>query len=295
MQTYYAFIQNKDEQIASNIWNNMLQSINQTYELYILFNMFLIEICDYAEKKIEIKKNKHLATREDLNPNYRFVENKVIEAIRKNSIIRNFSQNKSYNWKDAPQIVKNTWKKIEDADFYKAYMSSTTNDFKSDKKVLTHILLDIIPNSSEIDEYLEEKSIFCNDELELVVSAINSDITRLKKDENYILSTLFKSEEDEVFAKELITTTAKHGIKYDTIISELLEKWELSRVVFLDRIIMHLAICEILEMPNMPLTVTINEWIDIAKFYSTENSGKFVNGLLEKIYLKLKNENKISK
>ena len=295
MQTYYSILQNNEEEGAEKAWNNLERSLNKSYELFISMHCLLIQICDYANSRIEIKKNKYFATEEDLSPNMRFVENKILEAFRKNAIINKAFGNPSSNWSDCPEIIKSLWTKIEKADFYKEYMLANENSLKNDIKFITSIINRCIVNDAKIDDYLEDKSIYWNDELELILSNIINDLQKIKSDLRYNLSPMYKKDEDEDFARLLISKTVKNTIKFDSIISDTLKRWELERIAFMDRVILHIALAEILEMPNMPIPITLNEWLEIAKFYSTDKSSQFLNGLLDKIYIKLKEENKISK
>ena len=295
MQTYYSILQNNEEEGAEKAWNSLERSLNKSYELFISMHCLLIQLCDFANSRIEIKKNKYLATEEDLNPNMRFVENKIIEAFRKNAIINKAYCNFSSNWSDCPEIIKSIWTKVEKADFYKEYMLANENSLKNDMKIIVSIINVFLANSAKIDDYLEDKSIYWNDELELILSNIINDLQKIKADSQYNLSPMYKQDEDEDFARLLISKTVRNTIRFDGIISETLKRWELERVAFVDRVILHLALTEILEMPDMPIPITLNEWLEIAKFYSTDKSSQFLNGLLDKIYIKLKTENKISK
>jgi N utilization substance protein B len=296
MHIYYSYLQNNDDINSQKVWNNLEQSLNKSYELYISLHCLLIQICDYAYDRIEIKKNKYLPTQEDLKPNTKFIDNFIFESIRKEKTIKKILANNKYNWSDCNEIIKDIWNKIEKSEFYQSYMNNSDFNQKDDVKIINSIINEIIINNERIDEYIEEKSVFWNDELEFLLGNIINSIGKIKNNDNvYSLLPIFKNEDDEIFARELITKCVAHTIAYDEIISASLKKWELERIAFLDNIILHLALTEIIEMPDIPISVTINEWLDISKCYSTEKSSKFINGVLDKIYQDLKNERKIYK
>jgi N utilization substance protein B len=176
-------------------------------------------------------------------------------------------------------------------------MASDTVSIKEDYNIIEKIIVKAISENPLLDEILEDKSIYWNDDPEFMLSNILQNIKKLNDNniQNFHLQPVFKNEEDENFAKILIKKAALNKIKFDAIIIDTLQKWELERIAFTDRVILHLALCEFTEIPNMPVKVTINEYLDIAKYYSTEKSSIFINGVLDKIYIKLKEEKKLNK
>lgn len=296
MQTYYSYLQQKEELQKEKVWNLLYGNFSKSYELYISLHCLLLAISDFASDRIEIKKNKYLATTEELNPNTRFINNIVFPSISKNKIIAKYYNDEFYNWSDCENLIRELWQLIEDSNAYQNYMSSQSTTAKDDIKIINYILINIIPHNERVEEYLEEKSVYWNDELELIIANILKGISKIKShNHDYTLLPIFNSQEDEDFAKKLITTVVSKTITYDKILSDELKMWDLERVAFLDRVILHLAICEVLEFPEIPISVTIDEWIEIAKYYSTEKSNKFINGLVDKIFTKFKNEKKIFK
>ncbi|MDD4148816.1 MAG: transcription antitermination factor NusB [Bacteroidales bacterium] len=299
MQTYYAFLQDSGDVSAERIWHELRFNIEKSHELYVYLHCLLLAVCDYAEGKIELNKKKHLPSHEDLNPNTRFINNKIFEAFRNNSTINNLYSNVDFNWSDYPEFIKSIWLQITTADYYKTYTSSEGNSIKEDIKIIDKIISKILVENSELDEILEEKSIFWNDDLEFLLSNIVQGIKKIKISEDtpirYSLKDVFRDAGDEEFAKKLIVKAALHKDRYDRNILETLKKWELERIAFIDRVILHLALCEINEFPDMPVKVTINEYLEIAKYYSTEKSSLFINGILDKIYNQLKEQNLLNK
>lgn len=297
MQTYYAFLQDSGEVSAEKIWNNLRFNIEKSHELYVYLHCLLLAVCDFAVTRIENNKKKQIATHSDLNPNTKFIDNKVFELFRNNTIINKFYSNNDFDWSDQQRFIKTLWTQISESDYYLEYMSSMESTLKEDIQLIEKIISKTITGNEELDEILEEKSIYWNDDLEFLLSNIVQGIKKLKDkaDVKYSIKDVFKNEEDEDFAKKLIIKTALNTIKYDKTILDTLKKWELERIAFTDRVILHLGLCEMTEFPDMPVKVTINEYLDIAKFYSTEKSSVFINGILDKIYSELKSENKLNK
>lgn len=297
MQTYYAFLQDGDEASISKIWNELERSINKSYDLYVHIHCLLISIFDFAEDRIEISRKKLIPSYEDLNPNTKLIDNSIIKAFKDDPKIAKFMSNNTYNWSEYPEFIKSLWTEIINSSYYKKHMSSTTSSIKEDIDIVEQIISKTINGNEQLDELLEEGSIYWNDDLEFILSNIIQNIkkTNEKNILNLRIFPMFKNQEDEDFAKNLIKKAALNRIKFDNIITETLKKWELERIAFIDRVILHLALCEFTEIPNMPIKVTINEYLEIAKHYSTEKSSIFINGVLDKIYAELKNENKLNK
>ncbi len=301
MQTYYAFLQSEEEWSSEKIQKNLEINIENSYDLYIYIHCLMIAISDHAKKRIEISKNKHIPTFDDLNPNTRFINNSIIKSFRENEKISEYYSNQNYNWSEYETFIKQTWTKISNSEFYQNYMEKPETTIKDDIKIISKILSKTIADNPKLDEILEDKNIYWNDDLEFLISNIIQNIKKLsgteenKYDLTYQLQTLYKNATDERFAKNLITKTALNKTKFDKIILDTLKKWELERIAFTDRVLLHLAFCEIYEFPELPVKVTINEYLDIAKCYSTEKSNIFINGILDKVYMKLKSENKLNK
>ncbi|MDD2634415.1 MAG: transcription antitermination factor NusB [Bacteroidales bacterium] len=299
MQTYYAFLQDSGDVSAERIWQQLKFNIEQSHELYVYLHCLLLAVCDFAEERIELNRKKQLASTDDLNPNLKFINNRVLNAIRNNTIISEKYSNIDFNWSDYPAFIRSIWTQISGSEYYNNYMASESNSLNEDIKIIDKIISKTLTNNPELDDILEEKSIFWNDDLEFLLSNIIQGIKKLKTSDNttnkYSIKDVFRDIDDEKFAKKLIIKTALHKNSYDKSILENLKKWELERIAFIDRVILHLALCEINEFPDMPVKVTINEYLEIAKHYSTEKSNLFINGILDKIYNQLKDQNLLNK
>ena len=256
----------------------------------------MLAVCDYAEGKIELNKKKHLPSHEDLNPNTKFINNKIFEAFRNNSTINNLYSNVDFNWSDYPEFIKSIWLQITTADYYKTYTSSEDDSIKEDIKIIDKIISKILVENSELDEILEEKSIFWNDESEFIVSMVIKTLKEFaeSKGSEQVFMNEFKDEEDKEFVATLFRDALLKQKEFVALINKFAKNWDLERVAFMDIIIMQVGLTEVSGGFNIPVKVTLNEYIEIAKHYSTPKSGMFVNGILDKIVGHLAKEGRVS-
>ena len=297
VQTYYAFVQGNYDGSLEKVQEALEMSIDKSYELFAEMFCLIVAIADHAEYKIEFNRNKLLPSEEDLNPNRKFVDNKIIQAFRSEPTIKKYMEKATSNWSEHYEFVRNVFNKMTNSEFYKKYMEDETRSIKQDADVICKIVNKYLDDNPDLDEILESESIFWNDDLEFSLSNLIQTIKKLNDDniENFRLPAMFKNEEDHEFAKTLIKNTCLYRQKFDELIEKNLQKWELQRIAFMDRVILHLALCEMTQFPELPVRVTINEYIDIAKGYSTEKSGTFVNGILDKIYNQIKEDKSLNK
>lgn len=284
MQTYYGAMQSEDMSLE-NALKEFEKSVQESYRLYLSLFCILIKIKDYAEKKIEIRQQKLIPSEEDLNPNKKFIENKILIKIINNSKLEKVYNISDYNWDNHPELISELWKQIENSSYYLSYMNSDDNSLEADKEILKDIIINNIADNEQFDQILEDLNIYWNDDLEFLLSIIIKNIYATEEsDDCILLSDLYKTDEDKIFGIDLIKKTILNSDNFDKIIVEFLEKWDLQRIAFLDKIILHLALCELLEMPTIPVKVAINEYLDIAKYYSTTKSNNFINGILDAVY-----------
>lgn len=285
MQTYYGFLQ-KEDSLLENALRELDKSVMQSYDLYISLYCLLLRLRDFATEKIEIRQKKLLPTHEDLNPNKKFINNKVFSKISSNPTIEKYYSNSSFNWEDNPELIKSLWSQIENSEYFMKYLNLESNSYSADKSVLRKIINESIIDNDSFDKILEDKNIYWNDDLEFLLGIIIKNINQTPEDANYlVIDDTFKTSEDEQFGKNLLKNTILNTISFDEIIKTFLQKWDLKRIAFLDRVILHLALCELLKMPDIPVKVAMNEYLDIARFYSTQKSNNFINGILDAVYI----------
>ncbi|WP_462281376.1 transcription antitermination factor NusB [Salinivirga cyanobacteriivorans] len=295
MHIVYAWLRNPEGSIEQ-YHKELQKSITSFEDLYYTFFQLLIEIHHYLLQEIERKKAKHLPTEEELNPNMRFIENPAMQAIVNDEQIQSYVRNNHITWNDNTDLVKKLAHEIEESNFYNRYMVREEEpDHKAHKEVIITILTDIIAASESVFEALEEKSVYWNDDIELVLSMNIRTVERIKRTYRLKPMKLFKNEADQEFVYALFRKTTAHFKDHQEIIKKTASNWELDRIALMDKVIIALGITELRNFPEIPVRVTLNEYIEMAKFYSTEKSNTFVNGVLDKIVLQLKNNNELNK
>ncbi len=295
MHILYAWLRNPEGSIEQ--YNKELHKSVKCFEdLYYTFFQLLIDIHHYLLQEIERKKAKHLPTEEELNPNMRFIENPAMQALVNDEQIQSYVRNNYINWNDNSDLVKKLAQEIEESNFYNRYMVKEEEpDHKAHKEVIITIFTNIFATSEAVFEALEEKSVYWNDDIELVLSMNIRTVERIKRTYRVKPMKLFKNETDEEFVYALFQKTAAYFDEHQKIIKQTASNWELDRIALMDKVIIALGITELKNFPEIPVRVTLNEYIDMAKFYSTEKSNTFVNGVLDKIVLNLKNNNELNK
>jgi len=296
LQTLYAYYNTEASEISKSE-KELHFSISKAYDLYHYLLVLMVDIVLYAESRIEIARNKKIPTYEDLHPNTRFIDNRVITQIRENSQLLRYIDQHKLNWANYPELIKELYGEVVCDEGYKAYMETGEATYDDDKKILIRIFNQIILPNENLDQVLEEQSIFWNDDLEFIVSMVVKTIKRFKEGDgpDKELLKLYKNEEDKDFAVLLFRNALMHRDEYLGYIKENTRNWDLERIAFLDILIMQMAIAEMITFSSIPTKVTLNEFLDIAKFYSTEKSNVFINGVLDKILAQLKTEKKLVK
>jgi len=293
-QVLFAYYKSEQKNIV-NAQKELIFSINKTYELYHLILALLLEIRDKFEEKIERAKQKKLPTPEDLNPNTKFIDNLFFKKLRNTEAFERFVDTKKISWKDNSTIVNKLLKQIEDEEFFQKYMHLPTN-YKDDKKVIINIVEKILPEFEGFEEYLEDESIYWNDEFEFVLSMVIRTIEKTKElHEEAKILPLWKAGNDKEYAEELIKNVI---LKHDEVSGEIfkyIKNWDPDRIAFADLLLMEMAYIELTNFQEIPVKVTLNEYIEIAKYYSTKQSGTFINGILDKLIKDLTKKDLIKK
>ena len=272
-------------------------SLSKAYDLYNYLLMLMIALTNYAQKRIDAAKAKLAPTAEELYPNMKFVENKFIAQLEVNKQLTEFIANQKRTWANDEDFVKGLYEKIVESDIYKEYMASSDNSYEYDRELWRKLYKTFVFNNEALDNVLEDQSLYWNDDKEIVDTFVLKTIKRFeeKNGANQELLPEFKDEEDQEFARRLFRRAILNCDYYRHLISENTRNWDLDRVAFMDVVIMQCALAEILSFPNIPVSVSLNEYVDIAKVYSTAKSGSFVNGTLDGIVNQLKKEGKLTK
>ena len=296
VQIVYAFYQNGGKNLDT-AEKELFFSLSKAYDMYNYLLLLMVEITKQAEKKQSAAKNKLLPTAEELYPNTKFVDNRFIAQLEVNKQLLEFSETQKKTWENEAEFVKSLCEKIMDSDIYKEYMASETSSYEEDRELWRKLYKRIIFNNDELDQVLEDQSLYWNDDKEIVDTFVLKTIKRFEEQNGAKQDLLpeFKDDEDQDFARRLFRRTILNADYYRHLISENTRNWELDRVAFMDVIIMQIALAEILSFPNIPVSVSLNEYVEIAKLYSTPKSGSFINGTLDGIVNMLKKENKLTK
>ena len=296
VQIVYAFYQNGGKNLDT-AEKELFFSLSKAYDMYNYLLLLMVEITKQAERKQSAAKSKLLPTAEELYPNTKFVDNRFIAQLEVNKQLLEFSETQKKTWENESEFVKSLCEKIMDTDIYKEYMASETSSYEEDRELWRKLYKRMIFNNDELDQVLEDQSLYWNDDKEIVDTFVLKTIKRFEEQNgaNQELLPEFKDEEDQDFARRLFRRTILNADYYRHLISENTRNWDLDRVAFMDVIIMQIALAEILSFPNIPVSVTLNEYLEIAKLYSTPKSASFINGTLDAIVNQLKKENKLTK
>lgn len=296
VQIVYAYYQNGGKNLDT-AEKELFFSLSKAYDLYNYLLLLMVEVTKQANKRLNAAKNKLVPTKEELFPNTKFVENRFIAQLEINKQLLEFSNNQKKTWENEADFVKTLCDKILESDIYKEYMASETSSYEEDRELWRKLYKNIIFNNIELDQVLEDQSLYWNDDKEIVDTFVLKTIKRFdeKNGAKQELLPEFKDEEDQDFARRLFRRTILNADYYRHLISENTKNWDLDRVAFMDVVIMQIALAEILSFPNIPVSVSLNEYVEIAKLYSTPKSGGFINGTLDGIVNSLKKENKLTK
>lgn len=294
LQVLYAYYLSDQPSLVKSE-KELLFSIEKTYEMYHYLLLLLVDIGEYAESRIDIAKAKYFPTDAEVNPNVRFITNPIILAIRNSNDFARYLDRKKISWINHPELVKNCYKKLLDDPAYHDYMDLPDATFKHHKNFILHILTDIIVPNELLNQILEEKSIYWNDDMEFSGTMALKTIDGAKEDRPLRLFPMYKNEEDKHFMISLFRKSIINSDETRDLIKKYSQNWEFERIALMDIFIMQMALTEAIEFPSIPIKVTFNEFIEISKYYSTEKSSTFINGILDKAFHALKSENKIKK
>jgi transcription antitermination protein NusB len=296
LMALYAFNRREDASLVQ-AEKELMFSIGKSYDLYHYLLLLVLEIADIAGEKIDQALQKRMPSHEDLNPRRRFVDNQVIAQIRKNIEFKAYISSKKLSWINNVHIPRLLYNKMIVWEVYDEYMKADTANYLSDRKFIIKLITELFSNSEDLCSNLEEQSIYWNDDMEYISSMVEKTLKKFKTDsgEKTPLMPLFKNTEDEEFVKILFRKAIHHSKKCSELIDKNTTNWEVERIALMDILVMQLAITEILEFPEIPVKVTLNEYIEIAKYYCTSKSSTFVNGILDNIVKEIRDEGLFSK
>ena len=292
MQSLYSYLSTKVNEMPV-AERAMLKHFDEVVELKLVIISLWIQLVKHADSFYEEGKKKHLPTALDLNPNTRFVDNDIITSVRNDLDVMDKVAKFSGIWiKNDHDIVRKLFKELYQSDLYQKYIANENKDVEVDKKFIINALNDYILKNELVHHIFEERSIYWVDDLPFIAAIIFGDI---KEDKSMDTKGAFKDSSDKEFALKLFRNTINNNSNYEEIIVKFARNWELDRIAKMDQLFLKMAFAEILSMPDIPVKVSMNEYIEISKYYSTAKSKLFVNGLLDNFVKTYTREGKIKK
>ncbi|MES2447561.1 MAG: transcription antitermination factor NusB [Bacteroidota bacterium] len=297
LQNIYAWhMTEKKDSVSSQ--KTLMQSIDSVYEMYIRMLALLVDVTEYTANDAIERANKHLPTAEDLNPNQKLLHNKFIEVLKLNPEYTALVNKYQVNWHSDPELVKSIFIKLKETKEYADYLVEETEDLESSKEIIKFIFRKVLLKNLNILQAFEDKFINWPVDREVMQGMIAKTLKNFTSDDpfkNKLTPISADWTEDSRFVKDLFAYTLKNDSAYQDLIGERTKNWEAERIALMDTILMKMAICEMMNFPSIPVKVTINEYLELSKDYSTPKSNTFINGILDKILSDLKRSNSIKK
>ena len=285
----YSYVLTKDETTLKDALKQLSKSFDKSYELYNYLLLLIVELTDLQDRRLDDAKNKYLPTEEDLNPNTRFIDNRLVDMLRNNQMLKDFVAENKFTWKDDDLFMKLLLDKILHSEVYEKYMADDDDSLAHDCELWKQLFKQVILPDDDFAQLLENKSVYWNDDLDIMGTFAIKTIRRFEEGEAEPILPMYKDAEDEDFGKQLFMKSIAAKEENDQLIDSFVtDKWDVERVAFMDRIVMDVCITEVKEFLSIPTSVSLNEYIEIAKCYSTPKSGIFVNGILNAIVRHLK-------
>ena len=274
---------------------NLIASIDKAYDLYFHMLALAVEVARYAENRIELAKQKKLPTYEDLNPNRRFVDNAVIRLLSECDSVSDEIATRKISWANNSDIIKDIYNRLIGTEFYKKYMTQSICTFTDDKKFIEEFYA-WLDEDEALADVVDDISLLWNDDLSFALYMSIRTVSNLKQSHTDIkVLPQFKSDDDLEFARTLFIKSLVQYQNNQEIVDKYTKNWDVERIAFMDSLIISIAIAELTNFDSIPVKVTLDEWIDIAKYYSSPTSGNFVNGVLDKIVSEFTADGRIKK
>lgn len=294
MQALYGFFQSDSTDIAK-AEKELINTFNQIFDLYLWLLALLRDVHHQAAAVSEEAKNKKLPTREDLDPNTRFIDNKFLQALESSKFLTDSLSKRKISWANDNDIVRKLFSDIRQTEEYKNYMKERAGALAEDKELISNLMVNLIAEHELLNHHFEEKNVHWADDMFVAIIGVKKTIESFDGSKLY-LQALYKNESEDLdFARQLFEKCILHNTEFERLIGEKTVNWEVERIAQMDVLLMKMALTEILYFENIPIKVSLNEYIDISKEYSTPKSKVFINGILDKIVLDLKSQQKIVK
>jgi len=296
VQLVYAYYNNEGKTLEA-AEKEFLFSLDKAYELYHTLLLLMVSITHIARRSVEVQQSRasRLHLKDDIST--KFVDNQFIEQLSRNEQLRAFQEKENTLWSEDEDFLRQLYKNITEQEFYQEYIRKPGRKYEDDREVWRKIYRNLLCNNDELDELLEERSLYWNDDKAIVDTFVLKTIRQFEEEKGCQQQLLpeYKDEEDLRFAQTLFRTAILNEEAFRTLIKEQTRNWDMERIAIMDLIIMQVALAEITSFPEVPLNVSLNEYVEIAKMYSTPRSGSYINGMLDTISKRLIAEKKIEK
>ena len=296
MQFLYTYFSHPSNEMAFSE-KQMIKHFKSISDLHIVIISFLFELKKYAEAFLEDNKSKFIPTEEDLNPNTKFINNRIFSILLKDEILIKKLSKVSVIWRKGDlDIIRKVFVQVIKSNQYKDYLNSEKDSLTEDKKFVQLLLNEFILDNDIFHHILQERSIFWLDDLPFIALFLKGQINNLKEEKSAsIIVDVFKNNDDKKFAVDLFRKTIYNASEFNYLIESKLKNWEMERIANMDLILIKMALTEVISFKEIPIKVSFNEYIEISKYYSTQNSKVFINGILDKIVSQFKREGKFQK
>ena len=296
LQVLFAYY-NDDEPNAASYEKMLFESVNRFRDLYIGFIQLMVEMHSLSIEKIESGMNKKLPSHEDLHPNTKFAANAVLRILSHSVSLEKATKENHLKWTENRELLKQMFKDIQDCHDYQEYLSSDQRSFEHDKEIVVKLFKRHLVNFELMHDYLEEQGIFWNDDIDLTASMVLRSLKAIKESDTDIefLPLWKEGDEEEEFCRQLFRKTLSTGADTKERVALVTPNWETDRIAIMDLVLLKMAIAEAIYFESIPTKVTMNEYIELAKFYSTPKSATFINGVLDNLMPKMVEEGKIKK
>ncbi len=298
VQMLYAYMVSNNTMSLDAAKKELQKSLDKSYELYNALLRLMIELTDVQDLRLDEAKHKFLPTEEDLHPNTRFVDNEFVKKLRADQTLTDFVADKKINWRDDELFVRLMLDKILRSEAYQEYMQMPSTTLVRDGEVWYQLMKKVILPDDDLLEHLQSMSVYyTDDDLQIIGQFVLKTIRRVEDGEASPILPQFKDEEDSKFGEQLFSITIDEMDENNAYIDQFIktEKWDVDRIALMDRVVMCAALAEIRNFPSVPVNVSLNEYIELAKDYSTPRSGQFVNGILNAVVNKLRADKVIVK
>lgn len=298
LQSLYAWFQADNDDLVK-AEKEMLKSINQVQELYLLMLLLVVEVVNSARELQQARKNKNFSTEDEQNPNLHFVNNKAVILLENNVAFKRLIEAKKVNWGIHSDVIRKLFRTVESSPEYAEYMKVEESGLKKDKAFIVTIYQKYFANNEVIEQLIEDKSIYWSLDLDLVNLNVMKTFEKMKLVQDAhsdVLLDLYRDKEDDIrFARELLSKSLVNNKEYSEIVGKYTSNWEVDRLAKIDTLLIKMALAELEHMTNIPIKVSMNEYIDLSKHFSTPKSKSFINGILDKIVADWKEEGRLSK